>query len=681
MSTGHTILLGGIGGDSHSVGLTILRQALAQNGYRVRYLGTQNRLEDFFHVASLSDVVMLSSMDGHTRYYVKEFPELMRKYQARSPLWYLGGNLTIGDSLGYEAQFREMGFDRVFVKFVDLRTVLQVLEADLHGRPPAASPDALWNAAALGSVPGAPAASAHDPSVGDESMERGELERARREVLGQWKTGRAARRLEENAEFLGRQPSFPFAQAQASAGKRPMLVQPRCGVPLVDHQLRLLRAFKAAGAPVLSYQIDSLTRNGNLKGAEEAMRESRATGVPTINGFPLINHGVAPLRRIISDLLVPLQVRHSTRDPRLLAEIAYAGGVTSFEGGPICYNIPYYKAYPPAESIRCWQYVDRLTGMYHERFGIAIDREFFGPLTATLVPPCLAIATGILEAVLAAQQGVRCVSLGYAEVGHRPQDVAAIRAMRRMATRALANLGFGTVQVNTVFHQYMAAFPDDPARAEELIFQSALTAQLSGATRVIVKTPVEAYRIPTLEDNLHGIALVTHAISAAGRQAVDEARVAEECDLIEREVQSLLDGVLMCGGGSVARGVVEAFRKGWLDIPFAPSIHNRGEVVTARDVEGAVRFLSPGQLPFDRDVKERHRALMDERRRAEGGVAPGKLYLLVEKDVLRVPRCEYVRWPLFDAPAAGTPVSESPAQVFVGRVTGAAPAGVPPGPA
>jgi methylaspartate mutase epsilon subunit len=666
MGTRHTILLGGIGGDSHSVGLTILRQALAQNGYGVVYLGTQNRLSDFFERAALCDVVMLSSMDGHTRYYIKEFPELMRRYQAHGPLWYLGGNLTIGDALGYEAHFREMGLDRVFVKFVDVRAVLEVLAADLAGRAPVHVARALRDGD--GDTLAAVVLPAELPRDG--AVEPDEFARLRREVLGQWKTGRAVRDLEENAELLGRQPSFARAQALANQGRIPVLVQPRCGVPLVNHQLRLFHAFKAAGARVLSYQVDSLTRNGNFAGAEEGLRESRATGTPTLNGFPLINHGVKPMRYIAAEIGVPLQVRHSARDPRLLAEIAYGGGATSFEGGAISYNLPYYKTYSPADSIRAWQYVDRLTGIYHERFGIVLDREFFGVLTATLVPPSLAIATGILEAILAVQQGVRCVSLGYAETGHRPQDVAAVRTLRRMTGRTLANLGYGGVQVNTVFHQYMAAFPAEPARAQELIYQSAVTAGLCGATRVIVKTPVEAIRIPTLEDNLHGLSLVMGGIAAARDAGVSETAVQAECEIIEREVQALLDGVVVCGGGSIAAGIVEAFRRGWLDIPFAPSLYNRGDVVTARDAEGAVRFLSPGTLPFDAVTKEFHRDRMSERLHAEGEVRAGREYLLVEKDVMRIPRGEYTRWPLFDVPAVPAVPPDQPLRLQVGTVAG-----------
>ena len=72
--------------------------------------------------------------------------------------------------------------------------------------------------------------------------------------------------------------------------------------------------------------------------------------------------------------------------------------------------------------------------------------------------------------------------------------------------------------VNTVFQQYMAAFPESQTRAEELIHQSAITASLSGATRMIVKTPAEASDIPVLADNLRGISLAMSGAEAAGQR-------------------------------------------------------------------------------------------------------------------------------------------------------------------
>src|SRR5205814_4761912 len=141
--------------------------------------------------------------------------------------------------------------------------------------------------------------------------------------------------------------------------------------------------------------------NNNYAGAAEGIRESESSGLSKTNGFPVVNHGVSSLRRVMAETRMPIQPRHSTRRPELLAEISYAGGVTAFEGGAICYNIPYYKDYPLAESIARWQYVDRLTGRYHSRFGIALDREFFGTLTGTLIAPSIAIASDLLESVLA----------------------------------------------------------------------------------------------------------------------------------------------------------------------------------------------------------------------------------------------------------------------------------------
>jgi methylaspartate mutase epsilon subunit len=638
--TDHTILLGGIGGDSHSVGLNILRHALTVSGYNVRYLGIQNRLENFCERAALCNVVMISSLDGHTRYYLREFPEMMKRYKAHKPLWYLGGNLHIGDANGFEKYFLDMGFDRVFEKFTDVRTVLSVIGRDLEGAEPMPPCPTLWERFT-------PATLQLSATVTDEMVDIDDFERDRRQVLDGWKTGRKAKCLESNAEFLIRQPSFPKAQAQVNEGKAKILVQPRSGVPLLPDQIKVFKAFKSFGSRVLSYQVDSLTRNMNYSGAEEAIRESRSSGVATLNGFPVINHGVEGLRRIVSEVKVPLQTRHSTRDPRLLAEISYAGGVTAFEGGAICYNIPYYKDYPLDESIATWQYVDRLTGLYYERYGISLDREFFGTLTATLIPPSLAIVVGIIEATLAVKQGVKCVSLGYAEQGNRNQDIAAIRTLAAMAKEIIHNLGYQDVQINTVFHQYMAAFPNSPERAGDLIFNSAATASLSKATRVILKTAAEAYRIPTMEDNLHGISLVHRGIASAESVEVDEARVSEECDIIRREVQAIFDSVIMSGRGSIAEGVVSGFRKGYIDIPFAPSIYNRAEVMTARDNEGAVRFLATGQLQFDRDLREFHRAKMDERRRTEGLFSSNDNHLLIEKDVMQIARNDYSRWPLY----------------------------------
>ncbi|MFE4667823.1 methylaspartate mutase subunit E [Streptomyces sp. NPDC056716] len=632
-----SIVLGGIGADAHSVGLTLLKHAISEAGHTVHFLGTQNSIEDFFKCAADADIVMISCMDGHLRHYLKKFPDLMLKYPDIGALWYAGGNLDVGSSERIHGEARRLGFRRVFPTYVDIPTVLSVLAEDLlirlrlpvvRGKPPAPR-----RSVQPGSAPP------------DQRLTEADLLEQRPEVLESWPTGARARNLEDNAAFLLRQPSFAQAHLPRPRAKRPFLVQPRSGVALAAEQRTAFAALRRSGADVLSYQIDSLTRNNDYRKAGEGIAESRERGGSTLNGFPMVNHGVDVLRQLITEVRTPLQTRHSTRDPRLLAEISCAGGVTGFEGGAITYNIPYFKDYSPAQSLRRWQYVDRLVGHYREKFGVVIDREFFGTLTAVLVPPSLAIVVNVIEAMLAAGQGVGSVSLGYAEQGHRAQDIAAIRVLRELGQKYLANLGYPGVQVNTVFHQHMAAFPQDRARATQLIVASAVTGRLSGASRLIVKTPVEATTIPSVSDNQEGLRLSQLGVLEAGGIEVDERAVREEATILRAEVDQIFESVLLAGDGSLTDGVVKAFALGYLDIPFSPSVHNRGEVLTARDRQGAVRYLNTGRLRFSSDVIDFHRSRMGERRRSE--VPPVRSdWQLVERDVLQVPSGHYRAWPL-----------------------------------
>ncbi|MFC9224044.1 methylaspartate mutase subunit E [Streptomyces hygroscopicus] len=635
LPTSGLIVLGGIGADAHSVGLTLLKHAISEAGHVVDFLGTQNNLDDFFRHAADADVVMVSCMDGHLRHYLKAFPDLMLRYPETDALWYAGGNLDVGSSERIRGEARRLGFRRVFPTYVDIPTVLSVLAEDLSIRGPA--------------IRGRPAASpwrAHPGTApSDQRLTVAELQRQRPAVLESWPTGARARDLADNAAFLHRQPSFAHAHVPRLRAEPPFLVQPRSGVALAAEQRAAFTALRRAGADVLSYQIDSLTRNNDYRKAGDALAESRERGTSTLNGFPMVNHGVDVLRQMAAEVRAPLQTRHSTRDPRLLAEISSAGGVTGYEGGAITYNIPYFKDYPLAESLRRWQYVDRLVGLYREKFGVVIDREFFGTLTAVLIPPSLAIVVNVIEAMLAASQGVGSVSLGYAEQGNRAQDIAAIRVLRELGQKYLANLGYPGVQVNIVFHQHMAAFPQKRSRAAQLIVASAATGRLSGASRLITKTPVEATTIPSVSDNQEGLRLSRLGVSEADGIEVDERTVREEATILRAEVDQILESVLVAGGGSLTDGVVKAFALGYLDVPFSPSVYNRGAVLTARDVRGAVRYLNTGRLRFSPDVIEFHRSRMSERRRVEEPPVRSD-WQLVERDVLRIPSDHYRKWPL-----------------------------------
>lgn len=335
-----------------------------------------------------------------------------------------------------------------------------------------------------------------------------------------------------------------------------------------------------------------------------------------LNGFPAVNHGVESCRRIINALDAPIQVRHGTPDARLLSEITYSGGFTSFEGGGISYNIPYAKNVSLEKTIRDWQYVDRLTGLYEEE-GISINREPYGPLTGTLVPPCISHSVAIIESLLAAEQGVKNISVGYGQCGNFIQDIAAIRALEELTNEYLIKEGYEDVVVTTVLHQWMGSFPQDEAKAFSVIALGSTLASLSKATKVIVKTPHEALGVPTMEANAQGLLCTKQILSMLKDQEFKTNEVNIEKEVIKRETRCIIDKCFEIGDKDIAIGTIRAFKSGILDIPFAPSIHTLGKLLPARDNNGAIRILNPGKLPFTPELLEFNNNKIEERAKYE----------------------------------------------------------------
>ncbi|MDR2110184.1 MAG: methylaspartate mutase subunit E, partial [Spirochaetaceae bacterium] len=311
-----------------------------------------------------------------------------------------------------------------------------------------------------------------------------------------------------------------------------------------------------------------------------------------------------------------VQIRHGTPDARLLTEIAYGGGFTSFEGGGISYNVPYAKNADLERTIRDWQYTDRLTGIYEEA-GIPINREPFGPLTGTLVPPCISHAVAIIESLLAAEQGVKHITVGYGQCGNLLQDVAALGSLQSLTDEYLRAHGYGDTVVTTVLHQWMGGFPQDEAKAFAVISWGSTVAALAHATKVIVKTPHEALGIPTMEANAQGLRCTKQIITMLGEQGVDTYSLMDEKVTISAETRCIVDKVFELGSGDIAKGAVRAFQAGVLDIPFAPSRFNAGKVLPARDNDGAIRLFEPGALPLSPELLEFHRQKIAARAKYE----------------------------------------------------------------
>ncbi|MGI6066465.1 MAG: methylaspartate mutase subunit E [Bacillota bacterium] len=440
-----------------------------------------------------------------------------------------------------------------------------------------------------------------------------------KEVLEQWPTGKETNFLEA-VEYHKKIPvPKVFAQKLTKAKKSgQILIQPRAGVALVNEHIRLLKYLEKEGeADLLPTTIDSYTRQNRYEEAENGIKESLSAGRSLLNGFPAVNHGIEMCRFVNESISVPIQVRHGTPDARLLAEISLAGGFTAFEGGGISYNIPYAKNVPLEKTIFDWQYVDRLVGMYEEA-GISINREPFGPLTGTLVPPCISHSVAIIESLLAAEQGVKNITVGYGQLGNLIQDVAAIRTLEQLTEEYLKKRGYDDVIVTTVLHQWMGGFPQDEAKAYAVISWGSAVAVLSGATKVIVKSPHEAFGVPTKEANAQGLKTTKQLISMLKDQRLPQIReLEEEMNIIAAETRCILDRTIELGNGDVAQGVIRAFQAGVIDVPFAPSGYTLGKILPARDNNGAVRMLDCGNLPISKELVDFNREKISERARWE----------------------------------------------------------------
>ncbi len=452
----------------------------------------------------------------------------------------------------------------------------------------------------------------------NKQIERDQFMALRGEILAAWPTG-AEVDLEEGIAYQQNLPAskqFAKVLSDASAAGQ-VLLQPRAGVALVDEHIKLLQ-FLEEGCDLLPSTIDAYTRQNQYAEAEKGIERSRAAGHSLLNGFPAVNHGPARCREVIEALSKPVQLRHGTPDARLLAEITLAAGFSAYEGGGISYNIPYAKRVSLEETIRNWQYVDRLTGLYEEE-GVRINREPFGPLTGTLVPPFISHTVAIIEGLLALEQGVRSLTLGYGQLGNLTQDVAAIRSLKELAHEIFTAEGYEGFELTTVLHQWMGGFPEDEAKAFAVISWGGAVAAFAGADKVIVKTPHEAAGIPTKEANLQGLKATRQVVSMLSDQGIaPSAALEQEVELIKKEVRHLISKVRELGEGDIARGSVRAFQAGVLDIPFAPSSHNAGKLLPIRDNRGAIRIFEPGNVPLESSAAAYHREQIRERAAEEG---------------------------------------------------------------
>lgn len=404
-----------------------------------------------------------------------------------------------------------------------------------------------------------------------------------------------------------------FAErAYATRGPLPLL-QPRGGFAQWGAQRQLVLALAQAGADFIPLTIDSHTRQNDYARAEELLRESNNVARSLLNGYPLLAHGATATRQLFEGIDRPVSLRHGTPDARLLVEAALDAGITEIEGGGLSYCLPYSRFYPIDRSLLHWQYVDRLCA-YLSTQERTLHRESFGPLTATMVPPFMVVVVQVLELLMAAEQGVKSFAVSFGQTGSVVQDSALAGALRTVADQMLSWLGHSGTSVRLVYHQWMGAFPAQETLAEALIVQGTVTAALSGADKIVVKTRTEALGVPDVRSNADAVEMCRYVLGLmSGCEESRGAQVMEEEASIIDAATHVLSQILADERSPLWNRVARAVRSGMIDVPFSPHQENKGQLWTLRDQARCIRVADSGAVSLPRAFLQREKDALGNR--------------------------------------------------------------------
>lgn len=381
-----------------------------------------------------------------------------------------------------------------------------------------------------------------------------------------------------------------FVKAAQDRGE--LVVQPRSGTSCPRRMRDTLAATKRVAAVTAgTITLDSYTRLGQHDLAARAV----AAG-DELNGYPIVAHGATVTRRVlegIQDAGFPVQVRHGSAQPEEIFSILAEVGVAASEGGPVSYCLPYGRT-PLAESVASWT---RCCAVYTRLRDNGVEphlETFGGSLLGQLCPPSLLVAISVLEGLFFWQNGIRSISLSYAQQTSPSQDLEALAALRRLVRELLPE-----ADTHVVVYTYMGLFPRSPQGARRLLELSAELAVRGGAARLIVKTAAEAFRIPTIAENTDALAIAARAAADTTPDTTPDVVPLLGDTQVYAEARALVEAVLTLDE-RVGAALVRAFAAGILDVPYCVHPDNNGAARSYLASDGTLLWASSGSMPLGR---------------------------------------------------------------------------------
>ncbi|MCU1719023.1 methylaspartate mutase [Pseudomonas sp. 5P_3.1_Bac2] len=366
-----------------------------------------------------------------------------------------------------------------------------------------------------------------------------------------------------------------------------LVVQPRMGFGALSQMRAGLASVASLPCTAIgTITLDSYTRVGDYQSALQCLNSASP-----MNGFPIISHPLEAVRDMLEGIYCaqfPIQIRHGTAQPQQVFQRLAALGLDATEGGPVSYCMPYSRL-PLARAVAAWAQSCQLLAGLTEHAHI---ESFGGCLLGQLCPPSLLIAMTLLEALFFRQHGVLSVSLSYAQGTSLAQDLGALQALRELASEYLAGAHW-----HVVVYCYMGVFPSTDHGARRLIADSARLARSAACERLIVKTCAESRQIPSVADNLEALRLA--AESAADETLIAAAKSTGYYQEVLLEARRLIETVLNLHA-DIGAALIQAFARGWLDIPYCLHPDNPAKTTCRIDQKGALRWANTGRLPLPR---------------------------------------------------------------------------------
>ena len=456
--------------------------------------------------------------------------------------------------------------------------------------------------------------------IKNKKLSEDEFFKEREEVLAQWPTGQRID-LNEAIEYHKHLPPHKnFAKKLRYAKEHgEIYASTGMGQTTIEGQIDLLQYVEKEGqADLLGLTPDSLTRQNDYEGSQRGLEESLRIGKSTLNGLPVVNHGVPGIRRIVESVNCPVQPRFGAADARLCDETLFAGGCSN-TASDVFMDFWQHSAKVSLERVvHTHQYVCRLMGYYTEH-GVPMVGNAQG-FYAAGIPHSLQTATVILSLLLQVEQGVKHIYVYCSGHGNLVQDVAAANVRRNLLQEYLTKLGYADVEIFWGISFNLMQYPPEIGASFAVVYMNTLMCKLIGGQVNDIRTVAEAKAIPTKEDiaNTFRTAKVIQNLLQTQRIEIDRKELSLEAQIQEQEVRLILDKVLEYGNGDALIGAAKAIEVGVLDNPFAANRAAAGKVMGIKDSEGAIRYLNIGNLPFTKEIEDYHREKIAAREMKQG---------------------------------------------------------------